>query len=72
MKIVDNLDGRAEERELRIHCTDKYCRYIGKRNLYVATNGLVELAKERNIIVEKYQNNRAVVDAQLRSYLKQK
>ena len=67
--ILDNIVGKEEARQLIASCNSKYCSYLGKYRIYVATNGFVELAKQKNIIVQKYITDRSIIDYKVRQYL---
>lgn len=71
--ILDNLDGTVEERALNTSsCNKDYCTYIWKYRIYVASNGFVEVARQRDIIVKKYIDDRSIVDARVKKYLSDK
>ena len=70
--IMDNLKWVWEERFLKMHCNDRYCNYIWKRNIYVASNWLFEEAQRRWIVVEKYIDDRDVIDWKIKSFLSKK
>ena len=68
--IYDNMTNHAEARELTsASCNKNFCYYAGKYKVFVATNGFVELAKKKGMVVKKYVDNKTLDENLVRQYL---
>ena len=70
--IMDNLNGTEESRELKSSCNPRECSYIWKYRIYVATNGFVELAKQKGVVVKKYIDDRSIIGYKIKAYLQKR